>query len=78
MLSSIEIARLERSNHTTVNTLSIFVVRPEAMEVISLAALSPRLQASEYLDGTTNLGCIVYGICMLLYELLMIAINELR
>jgi hypothetical protein len=52
MLSSIETVRLEKLSLTTVNTLSIFVVRPEAMEVVSLAALSPRLHASEYLDGT--------------------------
>jgi hypothetical protein len=54
MLGTIEIVRLGKLSHTTVNTPTIFVVRPEAMEAVSLAALSLRHHASEYLDGTIN------------------------
>lgn len=78
MLSSIEIARTERLSHTTGNTLSIFVVRREAMGVVSLAASSPRLLGSEFLDGIINSSSIVSCMSMLLGDLMVTAINERR
>ena len=58
--------------------LSAFDVRPEAVDLVSLAALCPPPHASERLDETSNLSSMVNDVFILPDVLLLILINELR